>query len=53
MPTQIGSQILRPLFCDSFWETLQFEAAMTHMCTFCMDLHPPTHVQLKLPSVDV
>jgi hypothetical protein len=44
------SSILKPLFCG---EALQFEATGPQLCTFHMDLHPPTHVQLKLPMVDV
>ena len=35
--TQISSPILMPLFCDFFGK----------LCTFHMDLHPPTHVQLS------
>ena len=27
-PTQISSQILKPLFCDVFWEALQFGATL-------------------------
>lgn len=33
-----------------FWETLQFEIAVPRVCTFHMDLHPPTHVQLEIYS---
>ena len=36
-----------------FWEALQFEATLPQLHTFHMDLHPPTHVQLKTPMVDV
>ena len=30
-----------------FWKALQFKIAMPQLLTFHMDLHPPTHVQLK------
>ena len=36
-----------------FWEVLQFEAVVPHQRTFHMDLHPPTHVQLKIPMIGV
>ena len=35
------------------WEALQFEAAVPQLRTFHIDLHPPTHVQLKIPTIDV
>ena len=35
------------------WEALQFEATGPQLCTFLMDLHPPTHVQHKIPAVYV
>ena len=51
--TQINSIILKPLFYFIlFWEALQFEAMVSHMRTFHMDLHSPIHVQLKIPTVD-
>ena len=31
----------------------KFEVAVPQLRTFHMDLHPPTHVQLRLPTVDV
>ena len=34
-----------------FCEVLQFEVAVPRLCTFYMVLHPPTHVQLKIPIV--
>ena len=40
IPTQISSQILKPLFCKLFWEALQFEATLLQLRTFHMDLHP-------------
>jgi hypothetical protein len=52
IPTQIGSQILKPFFCV-FLEALRFEVAVPQLLTLYMDLHPPTHVQLKIPMVDV
>ena len=36
-----------------FWEALQFEATVPQLRTYHMDLHPPAHVQLKIPIVDV
>ena len=29
-----------------FREALEFEATVPQLCTFHMDLHPPTHTQL-------
>ena len=49
IPTQTISQILKPLFCD-FLEALQFEEVAPRLCTFHMDLHPPTHVRLKFSN---
>jgi hypothetical protein len=49
IPTQINPQIFKSLF-SNFWEALQFEAAVPKLHTFHMDLHPPTHVQLKIPN---
>ena len=46
MPTQINSQILNYYFVI-ICEALEIEATMPQLCTFHMDLHPPTHVQLK------
>ena len=50
LPTQIGPQILKPFFCD-FLVALQFEVGVPQLRTLYMDLHPPTHVQLKIPMV--
>jgi hypothetical protein len=36
-----------------FWEAVQFEAVVPQLRSFHMDLHPPTHVELKLPMGDV
>ena len=36
-----------------FWEALQFEEAVPRLHIFHMELHPSTHVQLKIPIVDV
>ena len=36
-----------------FREALQFEATVSQLHTFQMDLHPPTHIQLNIPMVDV
>ena len=36
-----------------FLKALQFEATVQQLRTFHMDLHPPTHVQLKIPTEDV
>ena len=36
-----------------FGEALQFETVVLQLCTFHMDLHPTTHVQLKIPLVDI
>ena len=33
-----------------FGEVLQYEVAVLQMRIFHMDLHPPTHVQLKIPN---
>jgi hypothetical protein len=49
MPTQINSQILKPLSCD-LWENVVIKgkgATIAH--TFHMDLQPLRHVQLKIP----
>ena len=32
---------------------LQFEATVPQLHTFHMNLHPPTHVQLEIPTVNV
>ena len=37
----------------TLWEALQIEATKPQLHTFHMDLHSPTHVQLKLQMVDV
>ena len=37
----------------NFSEALQFEAVVPRLHTFHMDLHPPTHLQLDIPMVDV
>ena len=37
----------------TFGEVLQFKVVVPQLQSFCMDLHPPTHVQLKLPTIDV
>ena len=52
--TQIGSQILKALFCD-FWGKLCNLRQQCHNCmhAFHIDLHPPANVQLKIPTVDV
>ena len=34
-------------------EALQFEAVMPQLPTFDMVIHPPTHVQLNIPTVDI
>ena len=52
LPIQINSQILKSSF-SNFWEALQFEAAVPQLHIFHMDLQPPTHVQIKIPMVDV
>ena len=44
---------MKPLFCDFYWEALQFEVAMSQLRTFNMDLHPQTHLQLKIPVLDI
>ena len=36
-----------------FWEALQFEPLVPQLRTFHMDVHPPTHVQLKISTIDV
>jgi hypothetical protein len=36
-----------------FGEASQFEVVVPQLHTFHMNLHPPTHVQLKIPMVDV
>ena len=36
-----------------FGKALQFEVVVPQLHTFHMDLHPPTHVQLKIPMVGV
>ena len=53
IPTRTISQIVKPLFCDFYWEALQFEVAMSQLRTFNMDLHPQTHLQLKIPVLDI
>ena len=52
IPTQINSHNLKPLF-SHFGETLQFEVVVPQLHTFHLNLHPPTHVQLEIPIVDV
>ena len=52
IPTQISSQVLKPLFCD-FLGSFAIEAVVPQLCTFNMDVHPPTHVQLKIPTANV
>ena len=52
IPTQINSQSWHRYFVI-FWEALQLGAVMPQLRTFHMDLHPPTHVQLKYPIVNV
>ena len=46
MPTRIGSQSLKPLFCD-YVGSFAIESMVPQLNTFHMDLHPPTHVQLN------
>ena len=36
-----------------FGEALQFEAAMPQLRTYHMDLHPSTHVQLGISTINV
>ena len=36
-----------------FLKALQFEVAVPQLHTFHIDLHPPTHFQLEIPTIDV
>jgi hypothetical protein len=51
-PTQISSQIVKPLFCY-LWKTLQFEATVSQLRTFHMNLHHQGMWKFKNRTVDV
>ena len=36
-----------------FLGSFAIEAVVPQLCTFNMDVHPPTHVQLKIPTANV
>lgn len=50
---KINLQISKPMLCDFFKKSLQFEKAVPQLHIFHMDIHPLTHVKLKLLKVDV
>ena len=52
IPTQMSLQFSNHYFVI-FGEALYFEVAVPQLCTFHMDLHPPTNVQLKISAVVV
>ena len=49
IPTHTNPWILNHYFVI-LGEALQFEAVVPQPRTFHMDLHPPTHVELKIPT---
>ena len=50
IPIQKSTHIWEPLF---FKEVLQFEATVPLLRAFHTNLHPPTHVQLEVPTINI